>query len=156
MKKLQQVDTSRQMLIHCPFLSISFHLIPFTGLIAPNIPDLIRFKSFSSNPSLIHFDLCSSIFHTPHLSTTGTTAFPSCRRQGEVALLAAPARRHRCRRLVEGCAALCAVLGDAVAVQTQRALAARAEEGHGQVVRDLGWQGYGKDGNRGLRGNSMS
>ena len=32
-KKLQQVDTSRQMLIHCPFSSISFHLIPFTGLL---------------------------------------------------------------------------------------------------------------------------
>ena len=138
-------------------LSILIHFISFNSLyrIAPNIPDLIRFKSFSSNPSLIHFDLCSSIFHTPHLSTTGTTAFPSYRRQGEVALLAAPARRHRCRRLGR-CAALCAVLGDAVAVQTQRALAARAEEGHGQVVRDLGWQGYGKDGNRGLRGNSMS
>ena len=119
------------MLIHCPF-----HFINSLGRIAPNIPDLIHFKSFFwGNEAFIHFNRYLFIYF-PY--TTQIPPPPSRGRQGEVALLAAPAR---CRGRPVGGAALGAVLGDAVAVQAQRALAARAEEGHGQVVGDLGQDG---------------
>ena len=51
------------MLIHCPF-----HFINSLGRIAPNIPDLIHFKSFSGVMKLLSISIAiySSIFHIPH------------------------------------------------------------------------------------------